>query len=477
MSLKYAIKNVERGTWYKQGGAVVPFFIFVPYLCMYEEIGHDNVFVINKGTWDAGYFEKIKEKKKAEIHIRKYLADTSFLDNRIKKWRKAVKKQQKKLKQITTLKFNEDKKLKKLVKEYAKLTVSLWQLTLVIEDFDPWGEQFIKRYASKYNLSDDEIAVLTSPDKLTYVQKEVLDRFKIVKSKRLDKVKEHYREYYWYLTSWQHAIITSEEYFRRLVKENIKNFDDFKKKVEEVLKHIKYIKENKKKIIKKHKIDKKTQKVFKFFSKTNNLRDERKRECVGKINYELWLFLKKLSKYNKVGLELLLHIKIDELESFKLSKDYLKTLKKRTKDYYVMYYNEKDRLSWLYGEDADKVFNALEKKIIGEASEIKGRVAYQGVVKGKVKIVNSINEFSKVKKGDIIVSIMTRPEMVPVLKRAAAIVTDEGGMTCHAAIVSRELKKPCIVGTDKATAVLKDGDLVEVDADKGVVKIIKRREK
>ena len=69
---------------------------------------------------------------------------------------------------------------------------------------------------------------------------------------------------------------------------------------------------------------------------------------------------------------------------------------------------------------------------------------------------------------------MTFPDLLPAMKRAAAFVTDTGGITCHAAIVSRELRKTCIVGTQFATQIFKDGDLVEVDANKGIVKIIKR---
>lgn len=71
------------------------------------------------------------------------------------------------------------------------------------------------------------------------------------------------------------------------------------------------------------------------------------------------------------------------------------------------------------------------------------------------------------KEGDNLVTEMTRPEFVSIMHRAGAILTDEGGLTCHAAIVSRELRKPCIVGT----RVLKDGDFVEVDANKGIVRI------
>lgn len=83
----------------------------------------------------------------------------------------------------------------------------------------------------------------------------------------------------------------------------------------------------------------------------------------------------------------------------------------------------------------------------------------------------------KVKKGDILVSPMTTSAFMPAIKKATAIVTDEGGITCHAAIVSRELNTPCIIGTKIATQVLKDGDIVEVDANKGIVRLIKKSAK
>ena len=69
---------------------------------------------------------------------------------------------------------------------------------------------------------------------------------------------------------------------------------------------------------------------------------------------------------------------------------------------------------------------------------------------------------------------MTTPDFVPAMRNAAAIVTDEGGVTSHAAIVSREMNKPCIIGTKIATQVFKDGDVVEVDAEKGVVRKLNR---
>jgi pyruvate, water dikinase len=88
---------------------------------------------------------------------------------------------------------------------------------------------------------------------------------------------------------------------------------------------------------------------------------------------------------------------------------------------------------------------------------------------GRVRVVSSLSEAGELADGDVLVAHMTTPDWVPLMRRAAAIVTDSGGMTCHAAIVSRELGIPCLVGTGGATETLRDGELVTVDAGKGVV--------
>lgn len=103
-------------------------------------------------------------------------------------------------------------------------------------------------------------------------------------------------------------------------------------------------------------------------------------------------------------------------------------------------------------------------------NEIRGTVAFAGTIRGAVRIVKTAHESDKVKTGDILVAPMTFPSLIMAMQRAAAFVTDEGGLTCHAAIVAREMHKPCIVGTKHATQVLKDGDRVEVDANRGIVR-------
>jgi pyruvate,water dikinase len=100
---------------------------------------------------------------------------------------------------------------------------------------------------------------------------------------------------------------------------------------------------------------------------------------------------------------------------------------------------------------------------------LEGLGASPGIAYGEAKLVSDASELGKVKDGDILVAVMTTPDMVPAMKRAAAIVTDEGGLTCHAAIVSRELGCPAVVGTRRATMVLTDGMKITIDGEKGLV--------
>lgn len=144
--------------------------------------------------------------------------------------------------------------------------------------------------------------------------------------------------------------------------------------------------------------------------------------------------------------------------------------------------SRKSYVAYIMGNESGMIFDKNQiNKLLNEfidtptknTKEIKGVVASNGYAKGKAKIFLIPKDVDKMKKGDILVTTMTTPDFVPLMKKSSAIITDAGGLLCHAAIISRELKKPCIISTKFATQVLKDGDLVEVDADKGIIKIIK----
>ena len=112
----------------------------------------------------------------------------------------------------------------------------------------------------------------------------------------------------------------------------------------------------------------------------------------------------------------------------------------------------------------------IQQKITATEDIAHGVSAYKGYAQGVVKVVLTPQDINKLKTGDILITNMTVPAYLSAMRRAAAFVTDEGGITCHAAILSRELKKPCVIGTKIATKIFKDGDMVEVDANKGIVR-------
>ncbi len=133
--------------------------------------------------------------------------------------------------------------------------------------------------------------------------------------------------------------------------------------------------------------------------------------------------------------------------------------------------SENGKVFLLEGKKSREIIDFF-KEDFSATTAIKGGIACKGNVKGRAKLIFNNKDFVKIEDGDILVTSMTTPEMVPIMKKASAFITDEGGITCHAAIIARELKKPCIIGTKIATQIFKDGDWVEVDADKGIVRKI-----
>ncbi|MBI2667049.1 hypothetical protein HYX13_05545 [Candidatus Woesearchaeota archaeon] len=166
------------------------------------------------------------------------------------------------------------------------------------------------------------------------------------------------------------------------------------------------------------------------------------------------------------------YIHVLTLEEVKTEKmPSLEELKKRDAGFF---YTDGKLFSSEKKEEIEKKYSLRipENEISTAVSEVRGSMAYPGKIKGKVRKVMGHKEIPLVQKGEILVSPMTMPDFITAMEKAAAFVTDEGGILCHAAIVARELKIPCIVGTEIATKVFKDGDFVEVDAEKGVVRKI-----
>jgi phosphohistidine swiveling domain-containing protein len=194
-----------------------------------------------------------------------------------------------------------------------------------------------------------------------------------------------------------------------------------------------------------------------------------------------------ISKINDANLTIdkIYEYRLDELEKALFEKKYLDEAEIIRRKQAYLYYTKDlindfgDKVIFYSGEEAIKMKNSLAPNEKIEAGNIKGTVACRGKATGKVILFTWVEEeladkMKQMNEGDILVAGQTRPFLMPAIRKAGAIITDEGGITCHAAIVSRELHIPCIIGTKHATQVLKDGDMVEVDADNGIVKILEK---
>lgn len=190
--------------------------------------------------------------------------------------------------------------------------------------------------------------------------------------------------------------------------------------------------------------------------------------------YYFILFLKEIARRFGLTFSQVIYMTNEEIENYlklekRVSQPFKKIISSRRKEYALLLLNGRKYV--LAGKEIDQIRDKLEFDV--NAYEIKGDIASRGKVSGIAKVVLNTDELDKVKKGDILVTLMTTPDYIMAMNRSAAVVTNDGGITCHAAIISRELGIPCIVGTKFATRILNDGDLIEVDAFKGIVRKLK----
>lgn len=320
----------------------------------------------------------------------------------------------------------------------------------------------LDRYIQKHNKEDNRqelIDALFKPEKLAAVLELQLEVEKH-NGKLTDKQFQIlYERFKWLSCLDIHNKPWSKDEFR----EHIKSFTrapenkhiSFEKVIEE---------------LKPSEVDLEYLKMAKRFVYIKDARDDFRRESVYFSN-ALW---KELAKRMRISTEDTSYLQDREIINFLSSQVAIskETISQRKQEF-VLYIGDNKKLACLQGDqikEALKRFNLLLKE--EKIQDITGRVASKGLAKGKVSIVRGVKDLSKVEEGNILVAVTTHPDYVPAMRRSAAIVTDEGGITSHAAIVSREFDIPCIVGTKLATKVLRNGDLVRVDANNGVVKKI-----
>ena len=324
------------------------------------------------------------------------------------------------------------------------------------------------------------IALVRKGDYISYIPKSSMKKT-LDEGLKLFNDKEKFDEYFKKFKKFQKKAI---DFFEKLIhsnitKNNIEKFFELCVESIHLYKKTEYIFTNKA-YLEAQRTNNLTlkQNLKKFESIKNQSRDFLNIVFLGIKSY-LHKILKKISKKFSIDVKDLLQYNSKEIMELYNDKRLDKKIIKM-RDQANIIFDDNNTIRAYWGKEAEKMINAFLKKPHFK-TEISGTIANKGKAIGKARIIlTSYDNFHKIQKiiekmqkGDILVAETTSPELIMACKKASAIVTNQGGLMSHAAIISRELGIPCIVGTENATEIFKDGDMIEVNANEGTVKIIK----
>lgn len=321
------------------------------------------------------------------------------------------------------------------------------------------------------DLSPDEFSILTAVSEKSFSQEIEDDMTELVvlakkvgfKDEKFCKLlKDFQQNYFWMHNNYYETKVLQEEEIILDIKKRLERTKfDFQKKLD--------LKKEKEKLIKKYKIDLETQKIIEISDKFTFLQDLRKKWIMIYAHY-LEKILFEIGTRVKISLHDMRYTFPYEIEDVLKGKKF--DLQSRQENSMIVFESGALEGDFYIGERAkseeNKYFHVSSDE--NEVAVLKGNVACNGKAIGPVKVLMNPNEIYKVNHGDVLVTSMTSPDFMPAMRKCVAIITNEGGLTCHAAVIARELNIPCIIGTKVATKVLKDFDKVEVDGDRGEVR-------
>jgi len=446
---------------------------------------HYCFFDFGKADWYI-FMDEIKVISNIMISLGK--KDPKISEKFIKDWKKDQDIFYKKCIEVgnTDLSKLSDKQLIRLHDDFLEISLNKNTSSSTIDGFALGTDELIaqkiqKVYDSskikdKYRYSE-VFSILTAPIHLSFINEAEVSLLKaalaIKKSpkNKADILKKHQQNYFWISNNYVDDNVLDVKYFDEEIKRLFSMKIDIAKDLKKIEDTPRVSKRKKQELMKLLTLDDELKLLIKISEDFTYWQDERKRSTFWNTHY-FSLILKEISKRVKIPIEEMKYMSPREVSAIFQKKPARKELQER-RDNGVFYW-DKDGHEAVGGKEASEIKKAiLGEKELSDINDFRGLTACTGKAIGKVKVLKSAKEISKVEKGDILVAVMTRPDYIPAMRKAAAIVTDEGGITSHAAIVSREIGIPCIIGTKIATKVLKDGMLVEVNANHGWVKIIK----
>ncbi len=501
------INYIKNTHWYRQGGAAKPIYISYPlvacgnfYLNSRPTKFFYNILMILKNGILRDYLNVDQAKEVVHFYLNKQLADKRFIYKARRYWSdynlKTFIKLADKLDKADFESFT-NRQLLKAFDNFSKIYMLLWRNAIFHDTFDIWGDYVWRSYIERANirLTGSQVFCLLSYPKPSIIQRERIELIKIIKlvksNKRLvryikgrewDQIRKsfpqlnrilnvHSNRYHFLQNDYAHIMRLDASYFWQKIVNLLTNRQLWAEE-ERFFKWWSNLSEQRRDLIKNKKINNELKAVADLLAIISNWRDDRKasNQLANSIIYK---FVKELSRRlstDREIIEQLLWFEVNSIFSFKKNKFDL--VYKRERQGIYFYIPARNKFWQMDRRLSSRIIKIMEASFQSQA-ELRGMSAFPGKVKAKVKVILNQHDFHKLEPGDILVAPNTRPEYIVIMKKAAAVITEEGGITSHAAVVARELRKPTVVGVQGILDKVRDGDLVEVDADRGEVRVIR----
>lgn len=468
--------KIDKSTWTSKGfhGVLHTFFPVGQSIFLMKKFFGQNcrisLFIV-KDNYVYWYWNDNELTKVRNLFFRRLKNDPGYLRRLQSDWAKKIISFDKVISKVHNQDLSElsDEELARLYDEfYSKYSTEFCYFMVLGDAISMHADRYLVPEFKKALSKDfDKIfPLLTATDYKSFIEQEAADRAKLSKILKRDGkisqklLEQHSCKYFYINNNYAKATYLNAQDFAQIIKHDMRMPAKL---------GIKSVKLSKSRLIAKYHLSSFQKLLLKVVEEFFAIQDVRKKYVLIS-NYYQYRFLQELERRSGIDFSLLQYSIYPEFRKI-LSKK-LKSSQLAQRKNICVCVQVDGGYEIKTGQEAEALlqyFSAVDK-----TDQIKGITASLGCVRGRVKVLLKVHDLINVKPGDILVSSMTRPEMTPAMKKAAAVITDEGGLTSHAAIISRELKIPCIIGTKVATRILKDGDLVEVDANKGVVNILKR---
>lgn len=476
--------------WYKQAGAVKPLYLGYPaHACLGFTV-HGRRISLNytpfgwylwNDFFDV-YFSRETLHNVASFYYEKEQRSPGFIERLRSAWlRGSVATLRRTINTLANADFSllTQKELFQQFFDFSSHYEAVWQEAIFHDAFDVAGERLLSDAIKKEgkSIDDEDIVICTTPEQWSSLQKERADLLRIARLMKKKKhspyvtaaLDQHVAMYHWIRNDYAVIQHLDRKFFLKEVRHLLRNPSQMQKE-QCMLATVLALQKKRARVAQRLRLSRQLRSAFTLLRIVAEWRDTRK-AINQTASAVLERFAEEFSRRFAIRKQHIEYCWWWELPGILREKDRVRKEYTRRKDgVFIIGHQRKHR--FIYGARGKRLHSFFEKYIT-KTGDLRGRSAFPGVVRGKARVVLSQKDFSKMKKGDILVAPNTRPEYVPIMKIAGAIVSEEGGLTCHTAIVSRELHIPTIVGVQGVIAALKNGDWIEVDAKTGIVKKIK----